>query len=108
MSKVFMERRREIMEIRGRTNQEVADACGLDRKMVIRMRNDPTYDPRMSAVTKMADDMGVPVSWLLGRDDEVETITIETEKVVREIVEVPEVKMVEVHRRFFNPKWEEG
>lgn len=58
MSKIFCERVREIIQIRGRTNQEVADAIGVDRKIVIKLKNDPLYVPRVDVVTKLADDMG--------------------------------------------------
>ena len=108
MSKIFMERLREIMAIRGRTNQAMADAVGMDRKMVVKMRTDPNYDPRLSIAEAMADDLDVPLSWLLGRDHEVKVNTIEVEKVVREVVEVPVEVVREVRRKFFNPNWEEG
>ena len=104
MSKVFMERLREIMEIRGRTGQELADATGLDRKMIVRMRMEPDYDPRLSVVEKLAADMDVPVTWLLGWDGGKETvIEVPVEVEVEKPVEVVRV----VRRKFFNPKWEE-
>ena len=105
MSQIFNERLREIMEIRGRTGQDIADAIGMERKTVIRMRNEPKYDPRLSVVEALADDLGVPVAWLLGRDHEVKVVVLKTKEVVKEIVEVP--VEVPVHRKFFNPKWEE-
>lgn len=107
MSKIFMMRLREMMETRGRNNVELADACGLDRKMIVKMRNDPTYDPKLSVAAAVADDLGVPLSWLMGRENEVKTITVEVEKVVRQIVEVPVVEVREVWKKFFNPDWEE-
>lgn len=105
MSKIFCERVREIIRIRGRTNLEIADATGLDRKMIIRLKNDPSYDPKLSVVVKLADDLGVPLPWLLGRDHEAKVVVLKTKEVVKEIVEVP--VEVPVHRKFFNPKWEE-
>ena len=85
----------------------MADAVGMDRKMVVKMRTDPNYDPRLSIAEAMADDLDVPLSWLLGRDHEVKVNTIEVEKVVREVVEVPVEVVREVRRKFFNQKWEE-
>ena len=106
MSKVFNERLREIIAIRGRTGQDIADAIGMERKTVIRMKNDPSYDPKLSVAVKLADDLGVPLPWLLGRDHEAKVVVLKTKEVVKEIVEVP--VEVPVHRKFFNPKWEEG
>lgn len=105
MSKIFNERLREIMEIRGRTGQDIADAIGMERKTVIRMRNEPKYDPRLSVVEALADDLGVPVAWLLGRDHEAKVVVLKKTETIRETVEVP--VEVPVHRKFFNPKWEE-
>lgn len=106
MSKIFNERLREIMAIRGRTGQDMADAIGMERKTVIRLKNDPSYDPKLSVAVKLADDLGVPLSWLLGRDHEAKVVVLKTKEVVKETVEVP--VEVPVHRKFFNPKWEEG
>ena len=106
MSKIFCERVREIIQISGRTNQEVADAIGVDRKIVIKLKNDPLYVPRVDVVTKLADDMGVPLAWLLGRDQEAKVVEHKTE-IVREVIEVPAAADREIHRKFFNPKWEE-
>ena len=106
MSKVFNERLREIIAIRGRTGKDIADAIGMERKTVIRMKNDPSYDPKLSVAVKLADDLGVPLPWLLGRDHEAKVVVLKTKEVVKEIVEVP--VEVPVHRKFFNPKWEEG
>ena len=108
MSKVFCERVREIIRIRGRTNLEIADATGLDRKMIIRLKNDPSYDPKLSVVVKLADDLGVPVAWLLGRDHEAKVVVLKTTEVIKETTEVPVEIVKEVRRKFFNPKWEEG
>ena len=105
MSQIFNERLREIMEIRGRTGQDIADAIGMGRKTVIRMRNEPNYDPRLSVVEALADDLGVPVAWLLGRDHEAKVVLLKKTETIRETVEVP--VEVPVHRKFFNPKWEE-
>lgn len=105
MSKIFCERVREIINIRGRTGQEIADATGLDRKMIIRLKNDPSYDPKLSVAVKLADDLGVPLSWLLGRDQEAKVVVLKTKEVVKETVEVP--VEVPVRRKFFNEKWEE-
>lgn len=108
MSKIFCERVRESIQIRGRTNQEVADAIGVDRKIVIRLKNDPAYDPKLSVVVKLADDMGMPLPWLLGRDEEAKVMVVEKTEVIKEIVEVPVETVKEVRRKFFNPKWEEA
>ena len=78
----------------------------MERKTVIRMKNDPSYDPKLSVAVKLADDLGVPLPWLLGRDHEAKVVVLKTKEVVKEIVEVP--VEVPVHRKFFNPKWEEG
>lgn len=107
MSKIFCERVREIIQIRGRTNQELADATGIDRKMIIKLKNDPTYDPKLSVAVKLADDLGVPLSWLLGRDEEAKVVVETRTETVREVIEVPVVEVREIHRKFFNPKWEE-
>lgn len=107
MSKIFCERVREIIKIRGRTNQELADATGIDRKMIIKLKNDPTYDPKLSVAVKLADDLGVPLSWLLGWDNEAKVVEVTKTETVREVVEVPVVEVREIHRKFFNPKWEE-
>ena len=108
MSKIFCERVRQIIQIRGRTNQEVADAIGVDRKIVIRLKNDPCYVPRVDVVANLADDMGVPMAWLLGRDEEAKVMVMEKTEVIKEIVEVPVETVKEVRRKFFNPKWEEA
>lgn len=105
MSQIFNERLREIMEIRGRTGQDIADAIGMERKTVIRMRNEPNYDPRLSVVEALADELGVQVAWLLGRDHEAKVVVLKKTEAIRETVEVP--VEVPVHRKFFNPKWEE-
>ena len=108
MSQIFNERMKEIMEIRGRTVQDIADTIGMERKMVTKMRNDPTVDPRMSAVEALADDMGVPVAWLLGRDHEAKVVVLKKTETIRETVEVPVEIVKEVRRKFFNPAWEEA
>ena len=108
MSKVFCERVREIIQLRGRTGQEMADATGLDRKMIIRLKNVPTYDPKVSVAMRLADDLGVPLSWLLGRDQEAKVVVLKTTEVIKETTEVPVEIVKEVRRKFFNPKWEEG
>ena len=107
MSKIFCERVREIIQLRGRTVQEIADAINMDRQMVLRLKNGPTYDPKLSTVLRLADDLGVPLPWLLGRDNEVKVQYIEKVKVVKELVEVPVVQIKEVRHKFFNEKWEE-
>ena len=107
VSKIFCERVRKIIQTRGRTNQEVADAIGVDRKIVIKLKNDPLYVPRVDVVTKLADDMGVPLAWLLGRDQEAKVVEVTKTEIVREVIEVPVVEVREIHRKFFNPKWEE-
>lgn len=108
MSKIFNERLREIMAIRGRTGQDMADAIGMERKTVIRLKNDPSYDPKLSVAVKLADDLGVPLSWLLGRDQEAKVVVLKTTEVIKETTEVPVEIVKEVRRKFFNPKWEEG
>lgn len=108
MSQIFNERLREIMEIRERTGQDIADAIGMERKTVIRMRNEPNYDPRLSVVEALADDLGVPLPWLLGRDHEAKVVVLKKTETIKETVEVPVEIVKEVRRKFFNPKWEEA
>lgn len=108
MSQIFNERLREIMEIRGRTGQDIADAIGMERKTVIRLKNDPSYDPKLSVVVKLADNLGVPLPWLLGRDHEAKVVVLKTTEVIKETTEVPVEIVKEVRRKFFNPAWEEA
>lgn len=107
MSKIFNERLREIMDTRGRTGQDIADAIGMDRKTVTRLKNDPCYIPRVDIVEKLADELGVPVAWLLGRDHEAKVVVLKKTETIRETVEVPVEIVKETRRKFFNPAWEE-
>lgn len=50
---------------------------------------------------------GVPLAWLLGRDTETKVVEVTKTEIVREVIEVPVVEVREIHRKFFNPKWEE-
>lgn len=43
----------------------------------------------------------------VGRDQEAKVMVEHKTEIVREVVEVPVVEVREIHRKLFNPKWEE-
>ena len=92
-------RLRELREEIGWSQREVAEACGLNRKNIVRLEgkeSNPTADTLMI----LADFYEVSVDYILGRvTDGGPTWT--KPKIVEKIVKVP------VPIKFFNPKWQE-
>lgn len=83
------ERVRRIMDERGATRKMIADVTGIDVKIITRLRTDPTYEPRIGTMLKLADYLQVTFDYLMGWDDEVKVVKVVT------------------RRKFFNEKWEE-
>lgn len=92
-------RLRKLREDIGWSQREVAEACGIGRKSMVRLEREPS-NPAAEELSILADFYEVSVDYILGRvTDEGPTWT--KPKIVEKIVKVP------VPMKFFNPKWQE-
>lgn len=92
-------RLRELREEIGWSQREVAEACGLNRKNIVRLEGkegNPTADTLMI----LADFYEVSVDYILCRTDSRGSFW-DNPKIIEKIVKVP------VPVKFFNPKWQE-
>lgn len=92
-------RLRKLREDIGWLQREVAEACGIGRKSMVRLEREPS-NPTAEELSILADFYEVSVDYILGRvTDGGPTWT--KPKIVEKIVKVP------VPMKFFNPKWQE-
>lgn len=92
-------RLRELREEIGWSQREVAEACGLNRKNIVRLEGKES-NPAADALMILADFYEVSVDYILCRTDSRESFWVKP-KIIEKIVKVP------VPVKFFNPKWQE-
>lgn len=92
-------RLRELREEIGWSQREVAEACGIGRKSMVRLERHDS-NPTAEELLVLADFYEVSVDYILGRVAE-RGSAWDKPKIIEKIVRV------ETPRRFFNPKWEE-
>lgn len=92
-------RLRELREEIGWSQREVAEACGLNRKNIVRFEGNES-NPTAETLMILADFYEVSVDYILCRTDSRGTFW-DKPKIIEKLVRV------EVQRKFFNPKWEE-
>lgn len=85
---VFGRRVGEVREEKGLTKHELADLSGVDAGFMSRIESGDAAHPTLSAAAKIADALGVPLDYLVGRTDELEGKSLaRVDKVARAIVE---------------------
>lgn len=92
-------RLRELREEIGWSQREVAEACGLNRKNIVRIEGKGS-NPTAETLMILADFYEVSVDYILCRTDSRGSFWAKP-KIVEKIVKVP------VPVKFFNPKWQE-
>lgn len=92
-------RLRELRKEIGWSQREVAEACGIGRKSIIRIERDPS-NPTAEELLILADFYEVSADYILGRVDNIGSVW-DKPKIIEKTVKVP------VPIKFFNPKWAE-
>lgn len=92
-------RLRELREEIGWSQREVAEACGLNRKNIVRLEGKES-NPAADTLMILADFYEVSVDYILCRTDSRGSFW-DNPKIIEKIVKVP------VPMKFFNPKWKE-
>lgn len=92
-------RLRELREEIGWSQREVAEACGLNHKNIVRLESKES-NPTADTLMILADFYEVSVDYILCRTDSRGSFW-DNPKIIEKLVRV------EVQRKFFNPKWEE-
>ena len=92
-------RLRELREEIGWSQREVAEACGLNRKNIMRLEGEES-NPTADTLMILADFYEVSVDYILCRTDSRGSFW-DKPKIIEKIVKVP------VPVKFFNPKWQE-
>lgn len=92
-------RLRELREEIGWSQREVAEACGLNRKNIMRLEGEES-NPTADTLMILADFYEVSVDYILCRTDSRGSFW-DNPKIIEKIVKVP------VPMKFFNPKWKE-
>lgn len=92
-------RLRELREEIGWSQREVAEACGLNRKNIVRLEGKGS-NPAADALMILADFYEVSVDYILCRTDSRGSFW-DNPKIIEKLVKVL------VPMKFFNPKWQE-
>jgi len=72
----FKDRFRKILEIRGKSQADIAKETGIDKGSISSWVNGK-YEPRQKALTKLQNALGVSVEWLMGFDVPMENRSLE-------------------------------
>ena len=92
-------RLRELREGIGWSQREVAEACGISRKSMVRLEKEPS-NPSAEELLTLAEFYEVSPDYILGLVDDPGSFWAKP-KIIEKVVKVP------VAMKFFNPKWQE-